>query len=107
GRQATATDLQICRTDAGHIGLDPDLAFRRLRHRNLRPLENARRAVLRKNAGTGHVQAPSGDCRGIGAAAAAEAGGALRSTARADLTNKTDEAPAATMAASVSGPVGP
>src|SRR6185312_14155936 len=63
GRQATATDLQICRTHAGHKRLDPDLAFRRLRQRNLSPLENARRAVLRKNAGTGHVQAPSGDGR--------------------------------------------
>src|ERR1700746_1775031 len=42
-----------------------------------------------------------------GAAAAAEGGAALRSTARAALTNKIDEAPAATVAASVSGPVGP
>src|ERR1700751_5761298 len=42
-----------------------------------------------------------------GAAAAAEAGAALGSAGRADLTNKIDEAPAATMAASVSGPVGP
>src|SRR4029077_12885985 len=59
GREAAATDLQICRTNAGHDGLDPDLALRRLRHGNLRPLENAGRSILRKNAGNRHVQAPS------------------------------------------------
>jgi hypothetical protein len=40
GCELAAPDLQVCRADAGGMDLDPDLRLRRIRHRDLLPLEN-------------------------------------------------------------------